>query len=148
MAMINEMVIEIKALVNDTSISDVFIENVLKRLETFNYVLLDSDIFLIAFSIQKVVSNIKNTCNINLLPEGLESIAIDRVCGEVLFSKKQTGQIDSTFLSEDLISSISIGGTSVSYAKAQSPDERLNSLISYLINKGEEEFVSFRKLTW
>ncbi len=148
MAMINEMVIDIKAIVNDESISDLFIENILKRLETLNYTIVDSDNFVIAFSIDKVIRNIKNICNISTIPTGLESTAIDRVCGDVLFSKKQTGQIDSTFLSEELISSISIGGTSVSYAKAQSPDERLNSLISYLINKGEEEFVSFRKLTW
>ena len=93
--------------------------------------------------------NIKNSCNITQIPDGLFNIAVDRVCGEFLFAKKQTGQLTIEGLNLDgAIASITEGDTSVSFVAGATDDDRFNQLVNYLMTKGEGDFVCYRKMKW
>lgn len=127
-----------------------FIELVLKRLESFSYTVKEEDTFVVGFSIIKVENKIKNACNTALLPDGLKITAVDMICGEFLYSQKQTGKLNETFDFEMAVKQIQAGDTNVTFAveSSQTPEQKLNAFISYLISKGEGERICYRKVKW
>ena len=78
----------------NSSLSEQFVEAVLNRLVSFGYCLKEDDSWAICFAIQKVENHIKNSCNVTSIPDGLFHIAVDKVCGEYLLAKKQTGKLN------------------------------------------------------
>nr|WP_312985984.1 hypothetical protein [Clostridioides sp.] len=128
---------------------DLLIEDIKNRLAFFGYTLLDSDSLALGFTIDKVENKIKNECSITEIPDGLYQVEIDRICGEFLFAKKQSGQL--TEYDFDLIEKqIQDGDTSVTYAveAGQTPEQRFDKLVRYLMDTGKGEFASFRRLRW
>jgi len=132
-----------------SSLSEQSLLSVIERLESFGYTIKETDNYIIAFSAQKVENTIKNECNVTVIPDGLINIAIDMICGEVLFTKKQTGQLEG-FSLETSLKSVQAGDTTVSFAVegSMTPEQRLNNLISYLLSNGRGEFVCYRKIKW
>lgn len=128
------------------------IDSVKERLTKIGYVFIDTDDFILNLLIEKVETVIKNNCNISEIPEDLQSIAIDMVVGYFLKEKKSIA-IDS-LLNLDLtqaIQSIREGDTSVTYAIGngnETPEQRLNTLINYLIYENEKVLVSYRCIKW
>lgn len=135
----------------DTEKDEAFITKVLNRLQSFGYIPAESDAWIITFCIDKVDNQIMNSCNILKIPNKLIEVEIDRICGEFLFSKKQSGQLTAKngFNIEMAVKQIQAGDTNVQFADDQdSIETKLNSLISHLINSGENELVCFRQLKW
>ena len=133
----------------NSSLTEPFFRAVLQRLISLGYKLEENDDWILCFAMQGVENHIKNSCNVISIPDELFNIAVDRVCGEFLFTKKQTGQL--TIEGLDLtgsIASISEGDTSVSFVTGATDDDRFNQLVNYLMTKGEGEFVCYRKVKW
>lgn len=140
-------------IINKEEVDEEFIEQILKRLLSFGYKPNETDSWMITFCIQKVENHIKNSCNISEIPNGLKEIEIDRICGEFLFSKKQTGQLNAEngFDIEMAVKQVQAGDTNVTFAigeGSETLETKLNALISYLINCGESEFVCYRQIKW
>lgn len=140
-------------IINKEEVDEEFIEQILKRLLSFGYKPSETDSWMITFCIQKVENHIKNSCNISEIPNGLKEIEIDRICGEFLFSKKQTGQLNAEngFDIEMAVKQVQAGDTNVTFAigeGSETLETKLNVLISYLINCGESEFVCYRQIKW
>ena len=136
------------AMVN-SSLTDVFFNAVLQRLISLSYKLEENDDWILCFAMQGVENHIKASCNVTSIPDELFNIAVDRVCGEFLFTKKQTGQLTIEGLDLDgAIASISEGDTSVSFVAGASDDDRFNLLINHLKTKGDGDFVCYRRLKW
>lgn len=132
-----------------TETKEAFLETVLKRLESLGYAVDNDDTFMIAFSIKTVESKIKNFCHIGTVPEGLHAAAIDMVCGYFLHDKQQQGQLTDRFDTDAAIKQVQAGDTTVTLADStQTKEQRLDSLISFLMNRGESEWVCYRKLKW
>jgi len=126
-------------------------ETIIQRLNTLGYVTTDSDDWLITFSMEKVTLKIQNQCNISSIPEELFADAVDMTCGEFLFVQKQTGKLNETFNLESAIKQVQAGDTNITFAigdGTQTPEQRLNALINYLMTKGEGDFVCYRRLKW
>ena len=127
-------------------------DSVKERLTNIGYVFIDADDFILNLLIEKVETVIKNNCNISEIPEDLRSIAIDMVVGYFLKEKKSIA-IDS-LLNLDLtqaIQSIREGDTSITFAIGngnETPEQRLNTLINYLIYENEKVLVSYRCIKW
>ena len=133
----------------NSTLTDAFFDAVLQRLVSLKYKLEENDDWILCFAMQSVENHIKSSCNVTSVPEGLFNIAVDRVCGEFLFAKKQTGQLTIEGLDLDgAIASVSAGDTNVSFVAGASDDDRFNQLVSYLMAKGEGDFVCYRKLKW
>lgn len=142
----------IKKIINK-EVDEKFIESILKRLLSLTYKPSEDNSWMIAFCMQKVENHIKNSCNISEVPEGLKEIEIDRICGEILFSKKQSGALNAEngFDVEMAIKQVQAGDTNVTFAigeGSETLETKLNSLISYLLNCGESDFICYRQLKW
>lgn len=130
---------------------EIDVAEVKKRLEQLGYAAVDNEDIIILFSINKVTEHIKNSCNVSSIPEGLHYTAIDMICGEFLFALKQIGKLNETFDLEMAVKQIQEGDTSITFSigdGSQTPEQRLNNLISYLMNNGEGDFVCYRKIRW
>ncbi|WP_235675840.1 hypothetical protein [Clostridioides difficile] len=64
------------------------IDDIEKRLESFEYTLKDGDKWLIDFVKEKIENIIKLDCNIKTIPIELKEIEVDMIVGEFLFTKK------------------------------------------------------------
>lgn len=140
-------------IINQENTDEEFIEKILQRLMSFGYTPSEADSWMITFCMQKVENHIKNSCNISEIPDGLKKIEIDRICGEFLFSKKQTNQLnaDNGFDVEMAIKQVQAGDTNVTFAVGEGSETletKLNALISYLMNYGEGDFVCYRQIKW
>ena len=133
----------------NSKLAEPFIEAVLTRLAAFGYFPNENDAWAICFAVQKVENHIKNSCNTSGIPDGLFTVAIDMVCGEFLFTKKQTGTLELADLDLDgAITSIHEGDVTVQFASGSSDEDKFNSLLNYLLHNGEGDFVCYRKLKW
>lgn len=124
------------------------VEEVLKRLDSFGYTVKDTDDWLLGFAIQKARSSIENECNTSGIPDGLGKIAVDMACGEFLLTKKQTGQLELGDLDlTGVVSSIKEGDTQINFGGG-SDEEKVQSLINYLLTYGKGELVCYRRIRW
>ena len=128
------------------------LEQVKKRLESFGYVLKDGDKAILSFSIEKVTNTIKNDCNVSSVPAGLVNIAVDMAVGEFLTAKKTFSPDEIEGLDLDYaVKQIQEGDTSTVFATGEAsltPEQRLSSLLNYLLVHGRDEFSCYRKLRW
>jgi hypothetical protein len=112
----------------------------------------DGDDWLLGFCIQKVENSIKNECNVSSIPSGLKKVASQMVVGEFLFAKKGIGQLQGLNINIDAaIKQIQEGDTNVTFAfgnGSMTPEQRLDSLIAYLMVSGKSQFVRYRRLKW
>lgn len=139
----------ISFITKNTSLSEQFCEAVLNRLVSFGYTPKEDDGWVLSFVMQKVENHIKDSCNTTSIPDGLFHVAVDMVCGEFLYSKKQTNQLEIADLDlSGAIASISEGDTSVSFDSASTDEQKFNTLLNFLMTKGEGDFICYRKLKW
>lgn len=134
----------------NSDVSEEFLTDVLKRLQSLGYDLKEDDAWVISFSIQKVENDINNSCNTASIPDGLYYTSIDMICGQFLFGKKQSGQLDG-FNLETAIRQVQTGDTNVTFSIGEgssSPEQKLDSLIHYLMSNGRGDFISYRKIKW
>ena len=134
---------------SNSSLTEPFFRAVLQRLISLGYKLEENDDWILCFAMQGVEGHIKSSCNVTSMPDELSNVAVDRVCGEFLFTKKQTGQLTIEGLDlNGAIASISEGDTSISFVSGATDDDRFNQLVNYLMTKGEGDFVCYRKIKW
>lgn len=147
--MIQKVLADILTNMKNTNLSESFFEAVLKRLVSFGYDLKEDDGWMICFVILKVEDHIKNSCNTTSIPDGLFNVAVDMVCGEFLFTKKQTGKLELADLDlNGAITQIHEGDVTVQFASGSSDEDKFNSFVDYLLHNGEGDFVCYRKLKW
>lgn len=124
-------------------------EDVIKTLKSVGYEVVDTDLFLLEQSIEKVRSYIKNKTNQNKVPEGLKHIWIDRSTGEFLYFKKSLNQLELKGLDFDRVAKeISEGDTKVVFEDTKSEGDEFEVFTTYLITRGEEELLRYRRIVW
>ena len=105
---------------------------------------------LLEIIIRTVQYDIQNKTNQSEIPEGLVNVAVYMAVGEYLSMKKASGQLDGFDL-DAAIKQIQEGDTNTVFAigdGSSTPEQRLDALISYLINGRTREFYRFRRLVW
>lgn len=123
-----------------------------ERLAAFGYEVQPADEALLVFALDKAVGSIKNDCNLADLPEGLQRIAVEWAAGEFLQAKKAFAPDDLAGLDlEAAVKQIQAGDTTVVFAAgegSQTPEQRLNGLINYLLSYGRSELSCYRRFRW
>ena len=124
-------------------------DDVIKTLKSVGYEVVDTDLFLLEQSIEKVRSYIKNKTNQNKVPEGLKHIWIDRSTGEFLYFKKSLNQLELKGLDFDRVAKeISEGDTKVVYEDTKSTGDKFEVYTTYLMTRGEDELLKYRRIVW
>ena len=123
-----------------------------ERLAALGYAVQGADETLLVFALDKAVGSIKNDCNLADLPEGLQRIAVEWAAGEFLQAKKAFAPDDLAGLDlEAAVKQIQAGDTNVVFAAgegSQTPEQRLNQLINYLLSYGRSELACYRRFRW
>lgn len=124
-----------------------------ERLQSFGYELREGDNALLVFAVQKAENTIKNDCNVAGVPEGLLNIAVDMAVGEFLQAKKVFAPEDLAGLDlEAAVKQIQAGDTTVQFEigkdSSNTPEQRLNALIDWLLTYGRSEFSCYRRVRW
>lgn len=136
----------------DRELTTFTVETVTARLASFGYTVTEADAFSLNFCMEKVRSTIKNEVNQPDIPEGLEYFAVDMACGEFLNAKLTFAPDDLSGLDLDAaVKQIVDGDTTTVFAVgegSQTPEQRLNSFINYLLSYGKEQYSCFRRLRW
>lgn len=146
-----EIITSIIAIIEQMEVksTEQFIEAVLLRLSSFGYEVNNSDEWLMAFCIQKVTNHIMNSCNTNELPDGLFYIAVDRVCGEFLYTLRTTGKLELENIDiSGAIKEIVEGDVTIKFDTSTSDDEKFTKFVDYLKTEGMGDEVCYRKLKW
>lgn len=105
---------------------------------------------LLDIVISNVQYRVQNETNRKDMPEGLVSVAVSMAVGEYLNMKKCSGQLE-WFDLDAAVKSIQEGDTNITFALGEgssTPEQRLNSLIDYLINGRIGEIYRYRRLVW
>mgnify|MGYP007110389598 FL=1 len=124
-------------------------EDVKKMIKSVGYEIVDADLFLLEKSIEKVKSYIKNKTNQNKVPEGLKHIWIDRSTGEFLYFKKSLNQLELKGLDFDRVAKeISEGDTKVVYEDTKTTGDKFEVYMTYLMTRGEDELLRYRRIVW
>lgn len=123
------------------------LEKIKLRLKSLGYEPTEADDFALDFVMKKTEQHIKHFCNISSIPDCLEYVFIDMVCGEFLQTKKSMGQLTSLQI-EPVVKKIQDGDTTVEYASTVDADAMFNKLTEKLINSHEADLIHHRKLVW
>ena len=125
-------------------------EQVIDRLGQLGYTATEADNDAIDFELTKILNYTKNYCNITEIPEILDLRIIDRVVGEFLFYKKNSGSLEG-FNYDLVIKSIKEGDTTLTYAVGQgedTPENRFDSFIKKLERGYDKWITPYRRLRW
>ena len=122
------------------------LDKVKERLKALGYKEESEADVSLTFLIAKIESHIKNYCNIEEIPEGLEHIAVDRVVGEFLANMKAAGKLEG-FNAEQAVKQISEGDTSVTFAVGDATSA-IDALISHMTDTGEPDLIKYRRFAW
>jgi len=129
-----------------------FFEDVTERLKNFGYTYdQENDEFIINFIIKQVTHTIQSECNIDCIPTELYEKAINVVCGEFLYEKRSSGNLDLESINEDnIIASVKEGDTQVNFSTdSPSSGKRFDTLLDVLIASiTESDYASFRRFKW
>ena len=129
-----------------------FVKMVVQRLLNFGLKLEETDNWIIMFCMNKAINHVKNSCNISYIPKELYEIIVDRICGEFLFNKHKLNQLTlENFDFDAAVKQLQEGDTTIQFAIGEgsmTDEQKLTSLINYLLSYGEGDFVCYRKLKW
>ena len=106
---------------------------------------------LLDLVINQVQWRIKNLTNLQEVPEGLVGLAVQMAAGEFLSMMKGSGQLEGFELEEAAIKQIQECDTNTVFSVGDgsyTPEQRLNSLIDFLINGQIGEIYRYRKMVW
>lgn len=127
--------------------TDEFKEQVIDRLKSLNYTVVQTDEFALQFIIDKVEQDIKNKTNLSEVPSELHFVFIDRVCGEFLRSM-MASKLMSDEQIDSVVASIKEGDTNISFDVNSSPQAKFDAYTKYLANSGNDDFAKFRRFVW
>ena len=128
----------------------VVIENVIERLKQLGYVASDNDYEQIDYELNKILDYVMVYCNITIIPDILDKRIIDRVCGDFLFYKKNSGSLEG-FNYDAVIKSIKEGDTTLTYAVGQgedTPENRFDAFVKSLDRGFDKWLTKFRCIRW
>ena len=138
-------------MVETTSFTTQFLEDLLKLVTVFNCPLHNDYRWLLGFCTQKVDWDIKNSCNVPKVPEGLYKVAAGMILAEYLSGLMTQGVINgkAVFNFEGAVKQLQEGDTNIVFAvdSSMSGEGKLNSFIEQL-RSNRNQFITYRRLKW
>ncbi len=134
-------------LVKDSDITEELVSSILQQLENIKVEIFEADLYIVTYAITKVESKIKNILNTSEIPEEVNNIFVNRVCGEILYTKYIRDELPENLNEVTLVKQMSLGDTTVAYDTSQSSNKLL-TLLETMKRAGEGELLCYRKLTW
>ena len=112
-----------------------------ERLLSLNYQPVETDDWLIDYLLKVKRQEILNYCNVDEVPEELEHILVERICGSFLAQKA----IQNPQNTESVIKSIKEGDVAIDYVVSVANPM---ALFAAMAAAGEEELLCYRQMKW
>lgn len=123
------------------------IDQIKTRLKQFGYEVSSFDLQIISHISKSVEKDVKGFCHVTIIPDELTEKVIDKICGEFLQLKRQTGTLEC-FDTEQLVETVKMGDTSVTI-KGKSGADLVDALIKQLVSQLDERTMRcYRKVRW
>lgn len=125
-------------------------QDIIDRLAQLGYTATETDNAQIDFELQKIINYVINNFTRKDVPEILDPRIIDRVCGDFLYYKKNSGSLNG-FNYDAVIKQIKEGDTSITYAVGQgedTPENRFDAFVKSLDRGFDKWCVPHRRLQW
>ena len=122
-----------------------------ERLSDFGYTATESDEHSLRYLLDKWTTYVMEFCNITSIPVQVEPKLIDKVCGEFLYYKKNSGQLGDTFDFEAPAKIIKEGDTSItmSYGEGgKTPEQRFDNMLTSMMQSFDKNLVKYRRFAW
>lgn len=123
-------------------------DDVVNRLVQIGYEVQEAEKPALLFLIEKVKQEIFVFCNIIEIPSELESLLIDKVCGEYLQQLHQIGKLGENFTFEKELKAITEGDSSFTFTDDDSAEMKFKRFTSWLVEHNDWMLIEFRKLRW
>lgn len=126
-------------------------KDITKRLADFGYTVLPADAHAIEFLTDKWSDYVLDFCNVTTVPDGVRTKLIDKICGEFLYYKKNSGQLGETYDFEAPAKIIKEGDTSItmSYGEGgKTPEQRFDNMLTSLMQSFDKNLVKYRRMAW
>ena len=126
-------------------------DEIVARLADFGYTASAADEHSITFLIEKWSDYVLDFCNLEELHTGVETKLIDKICGEFLYYKKNSGQLGEDFDFEAPAKIIKEGDTSItmSYGEGgKTPEQRFDNMLTNLMQSFDKNLVKYRRMAW
>lgn len=138
-------------MVETTSFTTQFLEDLLKLVTVFKCPLHNDYRWLLGFCTQKVDWDIKNSCNVPKVPEGLYKVAAGMILAEYLSGLMTQGVLsgNAVFNFDGAVKQLQEGDTNIVFAidANMSGEGKLNSFIEQL-RSNRNQFITYRRLKW
>ena len=128
----------------------VTVEDISTRLGQLGYTVQETDIDAIGHELLKITNYTLNYCNITQIPSIIIPRLIDRVCGEFLYYKKNSGSLEG-FNYEAVVKQIKEGDTTLVYAVGQgedTPENRFDAFVKQLERGYDKWITPHRRIRW
>ena len=126
--------------------------DVLQRLLSFGVAVDATSGFAVNFAVERAREKIKNDTNQLDVPDGLYHVFIDMAAGYYMQAKRAVGQldVDGIDISVGAAKSIREGDVEITFAtsESQTPEQRVDALISLLITPDAGQMARYRRLVW
>lgn len=125
-------------------------DTIIEKLKSYGYGEIEpSDIVIINLLRSDVEQYIKHYCNICTIPDCLECVIVEMICGKFLQMKKHTGQLTQLQLG-GVLKAVRDGDTQVEYNVSYQADPEATFLVfvDKLINGHNEQLIRHRRLCW
>lgn len=138
----------VNSILNDTNLNTMT-ESVVERLVSFGFAPATEDAWMIAYSVKGTVNHVLNQINHTSIPEGLFEVVVDMICGEVLYAKYNSGQLNMDDVNLDsAVHSVQQGDTTVTFATSGSGGTSLTDLLDWMIKGKGCDLLCYRKMRW
>lgn len=145
---VQTVVDSVNKILNDTNLNPMT-ESVVNRLVSFGYIPTEEDAWMIAYTMKGTVNHVLNEINHQTVPDGLFEVVVDMACGEILYAKLNSGQLNmETMDLNGMIQSVTQGDTTVSFGAEGSDEAKLKGLLSWLIQGKGSDFLCYRRMRW
>ncbi len=128
--------------------------DVMMRLSALGVTVLSNSDFTLRFAIRRARDVILNDIHWLEVPDGLRSLFVDLAAGYYLHDMKALGKLSVSGLDFETAPAKQIkeGDVQITFASgadgSQTPEQRLDALISRLIHPDPAELSCYRRITW
>lgn len=131
-----------------SDLPETFCRMSVRRLEAIGYKdWTDADFWNLAFCIRKAEVEILDYCHIDLIPSTLYPLLCDQACGRFLYDQKQAGKLDIEGIDlSGILTSLTEGDVKVDFDSGASDENRLDALLSIMMNSGRGQLQCYRKI--
>ncbi len=131
-----------------SALPEAFCHMVIRRMEAIGCREWDAgEVWNLAFYVRKAEVEILDYCHIDAIPQRLYPMLCDRSCGQYLYSRKQSGNLEVEGMDlSGILTSLSEGDVKVDFDKSASDETRLDTLLQAMMQNGKEQLVCYRKI--